>query len=92
MLKTLHLSGWLRDFRPSISPPMMATMSNFVSTTDSQIHQKFSTSAINPVSGVVATEHTSPPAIKRTRSPSLLPNDQLFPKKFSSTQDGIAER
>lgn len=71
---------------------MMATMSNFVSTTDSQIHQKFSTSAINPVSGVVATEHTSPPAIKRTRSPSLLPNDQPFPEKSYSTQDGITER
>jgi hypothetical protein len=71
---------------------MMATRSNFVSKTDSQIPQKFSTSAINPVSGVVATKYTSPPALKRMRSPSLLPSDQLFPEKSYSTEDGITER
>jgi hypothetical protein len=92
MLKTLQLIGLVHDFRPASSPPMMATRPNFVSATDSQFHQNFSTPVVNPVSGVVATKPTSLPALKRTRSPSLLPSDQLFPEKSYSTQDGIAER
>jgi hypothetical protein len=57
-----------------------------------ELPRDFTNAHVLSVSGVVATEHTSPPAIKRTRSPSLLPNDQPFPEKSYSTQDGITER
>ncbi|XP_050240312.1 SAC3 family protein B isoform X2 [Quercus robur] len=73
--------------RPSISPPMLGTRSNFVSTSDSQIHQRFSPSAINPVTEVAATKLTSSPAPKRTRSPPLLSSDRVFPDYSDSTQD-----
>lgn len=73
--------------RPAISPTMSATQSTFVSTTETQMPQRLSTSAISPVSEVVGTKLPSSPAPKRSRSPSPLPSGQLFPENSFSTQD-----
>lgn len=75
--------------RPSISPPILGTRENSISTSDSQIHQRFSPSGISHVSEVAATKLTSSPAPKRTRSPPILSGVQVFPENSESTQDGI---
>lgn len=75
--------------RPSVSPIGFNSRSNTsFSTPDSQVHKKSLQSASNTISEAAARNLTSVPVAKRTRSPPLLPEDQVFHGNSYATQDG----
>ncbi|KAM1301306.1 hypothetical protein ACFX2H_012359 [Malus domestica] len=75
--------------RPSVSSVGFNTRSNTsFSTPDSRVHQKSLPSASNTISEAAAGNVTSIPVAKRTRSPPLLPEDQVFHGNSHATQDG----
>ncbi|KAM0966245.1 hypothetical protein ACFX15_021473 [Malus domestica] len=75
--------------RPSVSPVGFNSRSNTsFSTPDSRVHKKPLQSASNTISEAAARNLTSVPVAKRTRSPPLLPEDQVFHGNSYATQDG----
>lgn len=58
------------------------------STRDSRVHQRSLESPSNTISEAAASNLTSIPVAKRTRSPPLLPEDQVFNRNSYATEDG----
>ncbi|BFG15258.1 hypothetical protein CerSpe_015320 [Prunus speciosa] len=75
--------------RPSVSPVMLNNGSNAsFSTRDSRVHQRSLESPSNTISEAAPSNLTSIPVAKRTRSPPLLPEDQVFNGNSYATEDG----
>ncbi|XP_068331324.1 SAC3 family protein B-like isoform X1 [Pyrus communis] len=83
----LHPSVGVEE--PSVSSVGFNTRSNTnFSTPDSRVHQKSLQSASNTISEAAAGNATNIPVAKRTRSPPLLPEDQVFHGNSHATQEG----